>query len=69
MNRTAESSLLLIGDAAVARQEATAARAAYLRASELLRDRVDALYVAAATEPSIGETIVAVEAKLRGLNR
>ncbi len=60
---------LLIGDAAMGRQDTTAARAAYLRASGLLRDRVDALYVAAATEHSIAETIGAVEAKLRALRR
>ncbi len=51
------------------RQDSTAARAAYVRAVELLRGRGDTLYVAAATEHSIGETLGAVEAKLRGLKR
>ena len=60
---------LLIGDAAMGRQDTTAAGAAHLRASELLRGRGDTLYVAVATEHSIGETIGAIEAKLRGLTR
>ena len=60
---------LLIGDAAMARQDTTAARAAYLRAAELLRGRGDTLYVAVATEHSMAETIGAVEAKLRALKQ
>ena len=60
---------LLIGDAAMGRQDTTAARAAYLRASELLRGRGDTLYIAVATEHSIGETIGAVEAKLRAMKQ
>jgi hypothetical protein len=60
---------LLIGDAALGREDTTAARAALVRAVELLRGRGDTLYVALATEHSITERIESTEAKLDGLNR
>jgi hypothetical protein len=60
---------LLIGDAAAGQQDATAARAAYLKASELLRNRQDSLYVAVATEHSMAEHMESVKARLAGLGR
>jgi hypothetical protein len=60
---------MLLGDAAAGRQDVAGARAAYVRASEILRGRGDTLYTAIATEHSINETIESLDAKLLALNR
>jgi hypothetical protein len=58
---------MLIGEAAVARTDVNSARAAFTRASELLRDRADTLFAAVATEHQMSETIDAVEMRIATL--
>jgi hypothetical protein len=58
---------MLIGDAAVARNDANAARAAFVRASELLRGRGDTLFAAVATEHQMSETIDAIDLRIASL--
>jgi hypothetical protein len=58
---------MLIGDAAVARHDASSARAAFTRASELLRSRGDTLFAAVATEHQLSETIGAIEMRITAL--
>ncbi len=58
---------VLIGEAAVARKEVDSARAAFTRASELLRGRGDTLFAAVATEHQMSETIGAIDARLAAL--
>jgi hypothetical protein len=58
---------MLIGDAAVARHDASSARAAFTRASELLRSRGDTLFAAVATEHQLSETIGAIEMRIAAL--
>jgi hypothetical protein len=60
---------MLIGDAALARNDVGSARAAYIRASELLRGRGDTLFAAVATEHQVSETIDAIDMKIAGLAR
>jgi len=60
---------MLIGDVAKARNDASAARAAYIRASELLRGRGDTLFTAVATDHQISETIDALELRISSLGR
>jgi hypothetical protein len=60
---------MLIGDAAVARKDVSSARAAYIRASELLRGRGDTLFAAVATEHQVSETIEAIDLKAAALAR
>ena len=58
---------MLIGDAAVARKDVSSARAAYIRASELLRGRGDTLFAAVATEHQVSETIEAIDMRIAAL--
>jgi TolA-binding protein len=58
---------MLIGDAAVARKDVNSARAAFNRASELLRGRGDTLYRAVATEHQVSETIEAMDMRIAAL--
>jgi TolA-binding protein len=58
---------LLIGEAAVARKDVNSARAAFTRASELLRDRGDTLFAGVATAHQMSETIGAIETRLAAL--
>jgi hypothetical protein len=58
---------MLIGEAAVARKDVNSARAAYNRASELLRGRGDTLFTAVATEHQMSETIDAIDMRMAAL--
>ncbi len=60
---------MLIGDVAVARKDVSAARAAYMRASELLGGRSDTLFAAVATEHQMSETIGALDTRIAALGR
>ena len=60
---------MLIGDVAKARKDVSSARAAYIRASELLRGRGDTLFAAVATEHQVSETIGAIDMRIAALGR